>query len=118
LSPSAPGRAIRGDLRFKIKIGKKPDVRGRRQVDNEVESLAVLVGQVLADDPGDNRRLSLLAMQDIAAERPLFAAIGERAINRFDDVSAFDQIVRGRIQFSDKDTPGSISLARRWRCKI
>jgi hypothetical protein len=82
-------------------------------VDNASEPLAELVGWALADHPDDNRRRSLLAMQNIAAERPLFAAIGERVINRFDDVTGLAQIVQGRIQFSDKaHMPGSISLAR------
>jgi len=61
-------------------------------VDNEGESLTEFIGQPLADHAADYRRGGLLAAQDVAAERPLFAARSDRAIDRLDDIATLAQI--------------------------
>lgn len=79
-------------------------------VDHEDDSFAGFIGQPLADHPAGDRCRRLLAVQDAAAECPLFAALSERPVNRLDDVAARAQFAQRRFQVFRKARRAGLGL--------
>jgi hypothetical protein len=67
-------------------------------IDDEAETLAEFVGQPLVDDPADNPRRGLLAMEGIALHGALLAARLERTVDRLDDIAAAASAKQAQIR--------------------